>query len=154
MTPFGTVSDQSLPSGSGIQVNLRVSEDWKQEFGNLQILTKALATKIMVSWLATWCGDICNCCDKIYCKLTAYGEGIYFSLAQQCNSGLGRTIFGVFISQKITDMRALGLFWKSDQLVAKAVTYISHNKQKRRKSYLQQDWNPQTEKSSGRRSTP
>jgi hypothetical protein len=52
-TPFGTVSDQSPVSGSGIHAKLRAIEDCTQGFGNLQTVTKASATKIRVAWLGT-----------------------------------------------------------------------------------------------------
>jgi len=68
-TPLGTLSDQCPVSGSGIQVNLRAIEDCTQGFGNLQTVTKTLATKIRVGRLGTWCSDICNYCGKMYCKL-------------------------------------------------------------------------------------
>ena len=51
---------------------------------------------------------------------------------QQLNSGLGRLNFEVSRSHTIRHTYAVGLLWRSDQLVAEAATYKTQNKYKRR----------------------
>ena len=58
----------------------------------------------------------------------------YFSVAQQPNSGPGRLTVDVSRSHTIRHIHSLGLLRPSDQLVAEAATYTTHNKHKRRKS--------------------
>jgi len=60
----------------------------------------------------------------------------FFSLVQQPKSGPGRLIIEVSWSHKIrhTHTHPVGLLWASDQPVAEAATYTTHNKHNRRTS--------------------
>ena len=57
-----------------------------------------------------------------------------FFMAQQRNAGWGRHILEVSASHRIrhTHINSLDLLWTSDQLVAEAAAYRTHNKYKRR----------------------
>jgi hypothetical protein len=57
------------------------------------------------------------------------------SVAQHSNKGLGCLVVEVSRSHTIRHLpQTVGLLWTSDQLVAEAATYKTHNKQKGRTS--------------------
>jgi hypothetical protein len=56
---------------------------------------------------------------------------IFLSVAHHPNSGPGRLIAEVCRSHTL-DMQSVGLLWTSDQSVAEAATYTTHNKGKGR----------------------
>jgi hypothetical protein len=58
---------------------------------------------------------------------------VFFSVAQEANSGLGHIVVEVSRSHTIRHTYLVGILWTSDQLVTDAATYTKHNKHYRRK---------------------
>jgi len=63
-------------------------------------------------------------------------------VAEKPNWDLGRLNVEVSISQRIRETRCLGLLWTSNQIVAEAATYTTHNKHKRRISITVMEFEP------------
>jgi len=61
--------------------------------------------------------------------MTNFNHFVY--VAQQPNWGVGRLIVDVSRSLTIRNTHQVGLLWTSDQLLAQAATYTSHNKHHR-----------------------
>jgi hypothetical protein len=55
-------------------------------------------------------------------------------VTQQPNSGLGRFLVEVLGDHAQLHTHTVGLLWMSDQIVAEAATYTTHNKYKRQTS--------------------
>jgi hypothetical protein len=79
-------------------------------------------------------------------------SNIFFSVAQQPNSGLGRLVVKVSRSHTIRYTQPVGLPWTSDQLIAEAATYTTNTRDKHPCS--EGVSNPQSHQSSGRQPTP
>jgi hypothetical protein len=77
-------------------------------------------------------------------------------VVHQPNSCLGRLIVEVSRSHTIrhTHTQPKGFPWTSDQLVAKAATYTTHNKHNTQTSMPQRYSNPRSQESNGFRPTP
>jgi hypothetical protein len=80
--------------------------------------------------------------NSVFIYENKYTENNYFSVAQQPKSGLGRLIVEVSRSHTIRHTHThkhthtVGLLWTSDQPVADATTYTTHNKHEGRVSML------------------
>jgi hypothetical protein len=80
--------------------------------------------EIKTEWSYISTSPICLYCmhrDKL---------NLFFPVAQQPNSGLGRLAVEVSRSHSIRNTHSVGLLWTSDQPVAEAANYTAHNKHK------------------------
>jgi hypothetical protein len=75
------------------------------------------------------------------CQTTERITYVYFSWAQQPNSGLGRLTVE-FVDHTQLDTHRVWLVCKSDQLIAEAATYTPDNKRKRRTTILSEGFEP------------
>jgi hypothetical protein len=68
---------------------------------------------------------------------------LFFSAALQANSDPCRLIVEISRSHAIRHTHPVGLLWMSDQLVAEAATFTTHNKHNRRKSISSAKFEPE-----------